>query len=116
MTITVRALATRELLAINTLRVIGREMGNWLLLNGILFAVLLGLTGWFWFGSEMLGIVLAMAMIVNMFVAGLAGILVPIWLNKVGIDPAIASGVFVTTITDIVGFLAFLGFATIFLI
>ena len=115
LTITVRALATRELLAINTLRVIGREIGIGLL-NGILFAILLGITGWLWFGSEMLGIVLAMAMIVNMFVAGLAGIVVPIWLNKVGVDPAIASGVFVTTITDIVGFFAFLGFATIFLI
>ena len=115
LTITVRALATRELLAINTLRVIGREIGIGLL-NGILFAILLGITGWLWFGSGMLGIVLAMAMIVNMFVAGLAGIVVPIWLNKVGVDPAIASGVFVTTITDIVGFFAFLGFATILLI
>lgn len=115
LTITVRALATRELLAVNTLRVIGREMGVGLL-NGVLFALLLGVTGALWFGNAALGAVLAMAMIVNMFVAGLSGILVPIWLNRVGVDPAIASSVFVTTITDVIGFLAFLGFATMFLV
>jgi len=63
-----------------------------------------------------LGVVFASAMIVNMFVAGVSGILVPLGLRKIGVDPAIASGVFVTTITDVIGFLAFLGFATLFLL
>ena len=84
--------------------------------NGIIFAVITGFFGWIWFSDLSLGIVLAIAMILNMVVAGLAGILIPLGLNKLGIDPAIASTVFLTTITDVVGFLSFLGLAAWFLI
>ncbi len=111
LTITVRALATMDLMSVNALRVISREF--WIaLINGGVFAVLMGAIGAYWFDNTMLGAVLALAMIVNMLVAGLSGILIPIGLNKAGIDPALASSVFVTTITDVFGFLAFLGFAS----
>lgn len=115
MTVTVRALATKDLGPANAYRVIGREtvVG---LLNGLLFATLLGLVVYFWFGNDELGLVIAAAMVINFFVAALAGILIPITLNYLDIDPAVASGVFVTTVTDVVGFFAFLGLATLWLI
>ena len=115
MTVTVRALATRDLGAANAGRVITREtlVG---LLNGMLFAVVLALVAYMWFGNSKLSYVLASAMIVNMFVAGLSGILIPLFLEYRKIDPALASSVFVTTVTDIVGFFAFLGLAAIFLV
>lgn len=115
MTVTVRALATKDLGAANAYRVIGREtvVG---LLNGLLFATLLGAVVYFWFGNDELGLVIGAAMIVNFVVAALAGILIPLTLNHFGIDPAVASGVFVTTVTDVVGFFAFLGLATLWLI
>ncbi len=115
MTVTVRALATKDLGPANAYRIIGREtvVG---LLNGLLFATLLGLVVYFWFGNDELGLVIAAAMVVNFFVAALAGILIPITLNYLDIDPAVASGVFVTTVTDVVGFFAFLGLATLLLI
>ena len=72
--------------------------------------------GWLWFGNYSLGIVLATAMILNIVIAGLAGILIPLGLNRIGIDPALASTVFLTTITDVVGFFSFLGLAAWFLV
>ena len=115
MTVTVRALATRNIGAANASRVITREtlVG---LLNGLIFAVLMALVVLVWFGSKKLALVIAAAMIVNLFVAALSGILIPLFLDYRKIDPALASSVFVTTVTDIVGFFAFLGLATIFLI
>jgi magnesium transporter len=74
------------------------------------------LIGAFWFNDLWLGIVLAMAMMVTLIMAALSGILVPIGLDRMGLDPAVASSVFVTTVTDVIGFLAFLGFATILLL
>jgi magnesium transporter len=115
LTVAVRALATRDLTSANAWRVIRREtlVG---LANGLFFAVIIGFVGFAWFGDPMLGVVLGMAMIGNLLVAGLAGILIPIWLEKVGADPALASGAFVTTVTDVVGFFAFLGLATVMLL
>lgn len=110
MTVAVRALATRELDSYNVHRIIVRE-GTVGLINGVLFAVVIGLVTAMWFGNVALSIVIAIAMIINMFSAGLAGILIPIVLDKLKVDPAIASGVFVTTVTDVVGFFAFLGLA-----
>ncbi len=114
LTVAVRALATRDLTSANALRIIGREVMVGLL-NGMVFAALIGLAGGLWFQDAMLGAVLAVAMVVNMLVAGLAGILVPITLDKLGADPALASGAFVTTVTDIVGFFVFLGLAALML-
>ncbi len=113
--ITVRSLATQEIMAVNAMRVIGRELGVGIV-NGMAFALIAGVVGALWFDNMALGAVLAAAMIVNLVVASLAGILIPIGLQTLRIDPAVASSVFVTTITDVVGFLAFLGFATIFLL
>jgi magnesium transporter len=110
MTVTVRALATRELGRRNMRRLVTREamVG---LVNGALLAVLLGLGAGLWFRDYELGIVIATALVLNMIVAGLFGAVVPLTVNRFKLDPAVASGVFVTTITDVVGFLAFLGLA-----
>ena len=115
MTVAVRALATRDLTGSNALRVIRRESVAGLL-NGIIFAVVMGIVGLIWFGEPLIGVVIAAAMVVNLLVAGLSGVLVPLALDKFGIDPALASGTFVTTVTDVVGFFAFLGLATMVLL
>ena len=114
MTVTVRALATRELGAANARRIITREVLVGLL-NGLLFALLLAIVVAIWFGSGRLAFVIAAAMIINLLVAALSGILVPLALDYKKIDPAIASSVFVTTLTDIVGFFTFLGLASLLL-
>ena len=115
MTVAVRALATQELGSINALRVIGRETAVGLL-NGLLFALIMGAIAFYWFGSGTLGLVIGAAMIINLLVAALAGILIPLGLYAVRLDPAIASGVFVTMCTDCVGFFAFLGLAAMWLV
>ncbi len=115
MTVAVRALATRDLTASNALRVIRRESVAGLL-NGMIFAVIMGIVGFVWFGMPMIGVVIAIAMVVNLLVAGLAGVLVPLGLEKMGVDPALASGTFVTTVTDVVGFFVFLGLASVVLL
>lgn len=115
LTVAVRGIATRDLTSANVWRVIRREVLVGLL-NGVIFAVVIGGVGFLWFGSVMLGVVLGLAMIANLLVAGMAGILIPIWLEKLSIDPALASGAFVTTVTDIVGFFAFLGLAALILL
>ena len=111
MTVTVRALATRDLDIYNAARVIRREalIG---LANGALFALIIGCVAAFWFGQPDLGVVIGAAMMVNLFSAALAGILIPLVLDRAGADPALASSVFVTMVTDVVGFLGFLGIAT----
>ena len=114
MTVTVRALAMRDLGSANVYRVVGREATVGLV-NGLVFAVLLGTVVYFWFGNDELGLVIAAAMVVNFLVAAMAGILIPLTLDHLGIDPAVASTVFVTTITDVVGFFAFLGLAALWL-
>ncbi len=115
MTVAVRALATKELGRVNAFRVIKREMLVGIL-NGLLFAIIMGAVALFWFSSDTLGIVIAAAMIINLLVAALAGILIPLALDALDIDPALASSVFVTTVTDVVGFFAFLGLAAIWLV
>ncbi len=115
LTVAVRAIATHQLSGTNTMRVIWKEtlVGA---INGVLFAVITGLTAAFWFSSATLGMVIASAMIINLLVAGLFGAGIPIVLNTMGSDPAVSSTVLLTTITDVVGFLAFLGLAALFLI
>ncbi|MGH6865192.1 MAG: magnesium transporter [Methyloceanibacter sp.] len=115
MTVAVRALATQDLGRVNALRVIVRESAVGLL-NGLLFAVIMALIAYFWFASDELGLVIGFAMIVNLLAAALAGILIPLGLDELGLDPAIASAVFVTTVTDVVGFFAFLGLAALWLV
>ena len=112
MTVAVRALATRELGRANAWRIIRRELMVGAL-NGLSFAIILGLVAATWFGIRDLGIVIGLAMLTVLSTAALGGILIPLALNRLGVDPAISSGPFVTTITDIVGFFAFLGIATL---
>ena len=115
MTIAVRALATRDLTMLNAFRIVFREsmVG---IINGLLFAVIMGVFALWWFGSGPLGLVIGAAMVINLVAAALAGILIPLALDRLDVDPAIASGVFVTTVTDCVGFFAFLGLAALWLI
>lgn len=111
LTVAVRGLATKSLTASNVWRVVRRE-GIVGLINGAAFAVVMGVVAWVWFDGISLGGVIAVAMVVNLFIAALAGILIPLGLDKAGADPALASGTFVTTVTDVVGFFAFLGLAS----
>jgi magnesium transporter len=108
LTVTVRALATRELTTSRALRAVAKEsmVG---FINGVLFAAVMGIIGWLWFDNPTIGGVLAAAMVLNLLVAGLAGTLIPLALDHWGADPAVASAVFLTTVTDVVGFFCFLG-------
>ena len=111
MTVTVRALATQELDRANAAKVILREVLVGCL-NGLAFAVIAGVAAFAWFKVPDLGIVIALAMICNLVAAAVGGICIPLLLQRFRVDPAVASGVFVTTITDVVGFFSFLGIAT----
>ncbi|NWG70957.1 MAG: magnesium transporter [Parvularculaceae bacterium] len=123
LTVAVRSLATRELTPANAVRIIWREalVGG---ANGILFALIMGLLAGVWHAASTgdagdglrIGVVIGAAMIINLVCAGLAGILVPLGLQRAGADPAVSSGVFVTTVTDVVGFFVFLGLATLVLL
>ena len=112
MTVAVRALATRELSSVNAARLILREVLVGLV-NGLAFAVITGVAAAAWFRLPDLGLVIGLAMICNLVAGALGGILVPLVLHRFRADPAISSGVFVTTVTDVVGFFSFLGIATL---
>ena len=112
MTIAVRALATQELSYANARRVIIRELLVGLL-NGLAFAVITGVAAFAWFQVPGLGIVIGLAMICNLIAAAAGGILIPLGLHRLNIDPAVASSPFVTTVTDVVGFFSFLFIATL---
>ena len=111
--VTIRAIATKELSSGNFNKIVGKEflIG---ILNGIIFAIITAIIVQFWFQEFKLSLLIGISMVLNMIVAGLFGILVPVSLKKVNIDPALASSVFVTTITDVIGFLSFLGIGSYF--
>jgi magnesium transporter len=113
MTVTVRALATNKLGRVNAPRVIGREflVG---IVNGIILSLIMAAVVFLWFGSGKLGGVIASAIVINLIAAALSGILIPLVMDHLDLDPA--SGVFVTMVTDVVGFLAFLGLAALWLL
>ena len=113
--VAVRSLAERDLTAQNAWRAIRRELVA-ALINGLIFASVLALIAFIWFGRQDIALVAFIAMIINHIFAGLAGISVPLILKRLNLDPAVSSSVFVTTVTDVVGFLAFLGFAALMLI
>jgi len=112
MTVAVRALATRDLNDTNAWRVISRELLVGIV-NGLAFAVITGVAAVVWFKIPALGVVIGLAMICNLVAAALGGILIPLALYRLRVDPAVASSPFVTTVTDVVGFFSFLGIATI---
>ncbi|MFD2205348.1 magnesium transporter [Kiloniella antarctica] len=115
LTVAVRSLAMKDLSEANAARFIGKEfiIG---VINGVLFALLTGGVAWLWFGDWALALVIGAAMIINMVIAGLCGTLIPLGLERYEIDPAVASSVFLTTVTDVIGFFAFLGLAAMFLL
>ena len=115
LTVAVRAIAVKELTASNALKIITKEtlIGG---INGIIFAIIISLISIYWFENLLLGLIIGLAMILNLIIAGFAGIVIPLVLGKLKIDPALASAVILTTITDVFGFLSFLGLATLFLI
>ncbi len=115
LTVAVRSLATKDLTGANVWRVIRREVLVGLI-NGLVFAVVMGIVGLIWFGSPAIGYVIAIAMVVNLVVAGLAGTAIPVLMDRAGVDPALASGTFVTTVTDVVGFFVFLGLGAMVLL
>lgn len=114
LTVTVRGLALGELTWDNSKRIIFKEVlvgiGN-----GVVLGVVVAIVAWLWFGRPILGLVIGLAMIINLLVAALMGILIPLVLKRLRADPAVASGIFVTTFTDVCGFFSFLGLATLFL-
>jgi magnesium transporter len=114
-TVAVRALAMGELTAANAVRFIVKEIivGG---ANGILFALIVGLVTWLWFHDPRIALIIGAAMVVNLVAAALAGTLIPLGLQWLKVDPAVSSPVFLTTVTDVVGFLAFLGLAALFLL
>ncbi len=112
MTVAVRALATQDLSDANAKRVIMRELLVGLL-NGVAFAVITGIAAYIWFRVPALGVVIGLAMVCNLVAAALGGILIPLTLHRLRVDPAVASSPFVTTVTDVVGFFSFLSIATL---
>ena len=115
LTVAVRALAMKELTTTNTKRVVRKEIlvGA---INGLLFAAVMGPIAWVWFGDVQIGGVIAAAMMINLVAAGFVGISIPIVLERFGVDPAVASTVILTAVTDVVGFVAFLGLAALVLL
>ena len=114
MTVAVRALATREIDRGNAMRVVRRELIVGLL-NGLAFALIMAAVAIAWYGPAQIGLVIGLAIVITLAAASLGGVLIPLMLDKFGVDPAVASGPLVTTITDVVGFFAFLGIATLWL-
>jgi len=114
-TVAVRALAMGELSIANIARFVVKEIlvGG---ANGLIFAILLGVITWLWFHDLRIGLIIAAAMVINLVCAALAGTLIPLGLQRAGVDPAVSSTVFLTTVTDVVGFLGFLGLAALFLL
>ena len=110
--VTIRAIATKELSSSNINKIISKEFFIGVL-NGIIFAIITGIIVQLWFKQSDLSIIIAASMVLNMIVAGLCGILIPVTLKKMNIDPALASSVFVTTVTDVIGFLSFLGIGSL---
>jgi magnesium transporter len=110
--VTIRAIATKELSSSNINKIITKEFFIGVL-NGIIFAIITAIIVQLWFKQIDLSIIIAASMVLNMIVAGLFGILIPVTLKKMNIDPALASSVFVTTVTDVIGFLSFLGIGSL---
>ena len=111
LTVVVRQLALGDISQGDAMRIIKKE-ATLSLGNGIIFAIIMGIIAYLWFDIQMLGVVIALSMVINLFAAGFVGAVVPLFLQKMDVDPAIGSTVILTTVTDVVGFFSFLGLAT----
>ncbi|MGD8559950.1 MAG: magnesium transporter, partial [Gammaproteobacteria bacterium] len=114
LTLVIRGIATGQVAKSNARRLLNKELAVGML-NGTAWAIIIALVAFFWFNDTQLSVIIAAAILVNLIVAALAGATIPLFLNKMGIDPALAGGVVLTTVTDVVGFLAFLGLAALFI-
>lgn len=115
LTLAIRGLALGQISRINSSWLLRKEIGI-AALNGLLWALVVALLAVLWFGNVAIGVIIAVALVINMLVAGIAGIVIPLLLKRLGIDPALSGSVILTTVTDVVGFMSFLGLATIFLL
>ncbi len=115
LTIVIRGMALDRLNAKNTRTLLFKELGVGFL-NGLLWAAVVGMLAYLWFGNSMLGIVIAAAILINLLAAALAGMLIPVILERLDLDPALSGSVVLTTVTDVVGFMSFLGLATLLLL
>ena len=115
LTVTVRQMALGEIAGDEAKKTIFKEISI-ALLNGLLYGIVMGVIAYVWFDMPMLGVVIGMAMVTNLFAAGFFGATIPLTLKKLGVDPAIGSTVILTTVTDVVGFFSFLGLATLILL
>jgi magnesium transporter len=115
LTVAVRAIALRQLSSQTVSGFVFRELAVGAV-NGVVFAFTAGVISWLWFGNLNIAIIMGFAMIANLIIAGFSGTMIPLALDRMGVDPAVASSVFITTVTDVIGFLSFLGLATIFLL
>lgn len=115
LTLVIRGLALRQISGSNVTGLLFKEVSVGLV-NGLMWAVVVAVVAATWFSNVQLGILLGTAMMINLTCAALSGVTIPVLLNKMGIDPALAGGVLLTTVTDVVGFMAFLGLATLFLL
>ena len=113
LTLTIRGLAMRQIVDSNTHSLLKKELGIGII-NGLLWALIVAIATYFWFGNQ-IAIIIGIALILNMMAAALAGIIVPLTLHRMKIDPALSGAVILTTVTDVVGFMSFLGLATFFL-
>jgi magnesium transporter len=115
LTIVIRGIAMQQITGVNAMRVLAKELAVGLL-NGLIWAVVVGTAAYYAYHTAMLGLVMGAAMVINLFAAALAGVLLPLAIRKFGVDPALAGTVVLTTVTDVVGFFSFLGLASLFLI
>jgi magnesium transporter len=115
LTLVIRGLALRQISSINAIRLFRKEIAVGVV-NGALWAVIVACIAGIWFQSSSIGLLLGSAMLINLVCAALAGASIPLALQKIGVDPALAGGVLLTTVTDVIGFMAFLGLATLFLV
>lgn len=115
LTVVVRQLALGEICSGDALRIVKKEVFI-SLINGLIFAIIMGIIAAIWFDMALLGVVIGLSMVINLFFAGFFGAIIPLFLKRLDIDPAIGSTVILTTVTDVVGFLSFLGLATAILL
>ncbi|MBB3183117.1 magnesium transporter [Halomonas fontilapidosi] len=115
LTLAIRGLALGQISRTNSRWLLRKEIGI-AALNGVLWSLVVAVLAVLWFGSIAIGVIIASALVINMLAAGIAGIVIPLMLKRSGIDPALSGSVILTTVTDVVGFMAFLGLATVFLL
>jgi magnesium transporter len=115
LTVVIRGIALGKVTDMNVPWLLRKEVSVGLL-NGFIWSIVVACTATLWFGSVKLGLIIASALIINLFFAALSGMLIPVLLNRLSIDPALAGGVILTTVTDVIGFTAFLGLATLLLL